>query len=501
MSEKKWIKKACSIDAGRILVFGILIVLLSGSAASAADTGWVVPSSNVGGSGVTNPQNAYASDTAYARFAANGNYWNWYGYVLSSIPAGSTIDGIEVNARGLRQSGCGSNCLMQVRLSYDSGTSWTSYINTATWSTTNTDHILGGPTNTWGRTWTRDEIANSFRAQALWQVTGTYYGDLDYLPVRVYYTAGAASTYNISGYITNTSSGLPLNGATVQTNTTLSTTTNAQGYYIFTGLSNGTYNISATQSNYNSNYTIKSINGANITNANISLSPIPPAPTYLLSGHVTNQSNGAAISGATVTTNTTLTTSTDGTGYYAFTVSNGNYLITASKTGYTSNSITRTVNGAAVNNADISLMPTPSSGAGQIIVATNRFVVLDDPLTTGKTAQTAAGFALPSGTGWSLNAWSSAQTTIKGYALVLDDNGNPITNTPVIFTIRNWDSLDKTTSTAINTDANGIANYSLDLNAKNYYGNWYVDANATALGKSSSTGFIYNWFGCNSGGC
>ena len=75
--------------------------------------------------------------------------------------------------------------------------------------------------------------------------------------------------------------------------------------------------------------------------------------------------------------------------------------------------------------------------------------------------------------------------------------GKPVINTPVIFTIRNWDSLDKTTSTAINTDANGIASYSLDLNAKNYYGNWYVDANATAIGKTDSTGFIYNWWGCN----
>ena len=37
MSEKKWIKKACSIDVGKILIFGILILLFSCSAASAAN--------------------------------------------------------------------------------------------------------------------------------------------------------------------------------------------------------------------------------------------------------------------------------------------------------------------------------------------------------------------------------------------------------------------------------------------------------------------------------
>ena len=69
-----------------------------------------------------------------------------------------------------------------------------------------------------------------------------------------------------------------------------------------------------------------------------------------------------AISGATVTINTTAPpTTTDGTGYYSFTVSNGNYLITASKTGYNPNSITKNVNGANQPNSNIALTFIPPS--------------------------------------------------------------------------------------------------------------------------------------------
>ena len=252
-----------------LLLALLTFIIFTQNSDAFADTGWVVPSVNVGGSGVTNPQNAYALDTSYARFAANGNYWNWYSYDLSSIPAGSTINGIEVNARGLRQSGCGTNCLMRVRLSYDGGTTWTNYLNTVPWTNTKTDHIVGGPTNTWGRSWTRDEIVNSFRVQTLWQITGTtYYGDLDYLPVRINYTS---PTYNISGYVTNKSSGLALNVVSVTTKTSLSTTTNSTGYYNFNGLSIGTYLINASLSGYFVNSTTVTISGADITNANISL--------------------------------------------------------------------------------------------------------------------------------------------------------------------------------------------------------------------------------------
>lgn len=332
-----------------------------------------------------------------------------------------------------------------------------------------------------------------FRINTTTPTTGTvrlYFNDLlSYITV-----AEANMAYDISGYITNKSSGLPLSGVTVQTNTSLTATTDASGYYIITGVSNGTYIVSASLYGYDTNSTSKTISGADVANANISLSP---SASYQLSGYVSDQSSGNPISGAIITTNTSLTGITNSAGYYSFTVYNWTHLITALKTGYTSNSTTKTVNGADVSNANISLL----SLQPRIIVAVNRYVILDDPISTGKTAQTSAGFGLPwtGSSSWTQNAWTTAQTQISGYALLLDENGKPINNTNVTFTMTNWNGADTTTSPNIKTDSNGLANYTFDMNAKNYYGNWNITA--TAIGKSSATGFIYNWWGCNAAGC
>ena len=187
MDHKSYVvfKMKNTIETGILLILSILLLT---NAASAANTGWVAPGANAGGSGVSNPTYAYVDTTTYASFSNTG-YWNWYGYALSSIPSGSTIDGIEVNSKGRESSSGCSSCYMRLRLSYDGGTTWTSYINTASssWTTTISDHIAGGPTNKWGREWTRDEIVNNLRVQAYWVGSSTS-GRLTYLPVKIYYT-------------------------------------------------------------------------------------------------------------------------------------------------------------------------------------------------------------------------------------------------------------------------------------------------------------------------
>ena len=76
--------------------------------------------------------------------------------------------------------------------------------------------------------------------------------------------------YDLSGYITDKSSGLPLGGVTVKTSGLLNITTSADGFYKFT-LIDGEHSIVAILQNYAINSTTLTINGANIINANISL--------------------------------------------------------------------------------------------------------------------------------------------------------------------------------------------------------------------------------------
>jgi hypothetical protein len=210
---------------------------------------------------------------------------------------------------------------------------------------------------------------------------------------------------------------------------------------------------------------------------------------------LTNKSSGAAISGATVTTNTSQTTNTDGIGYYSFSLSNGTYIITASKAGYSDNSTTRAVNGATVSNVNITLTPIQLV-TGQILVATNRYVILDDPNSTGATADTGSGFIVPNpANDWGTDNWQGKNTRINATALYIDDSGMPVSGRVINFTLYmpNGTVL---TNVSATTDTRGLANFSYDMNDKDYYGKWKVTAANGSAG--ASTNFIYNWWGCAS---
>ncbi|MFZ3166281.1 MAG: carboxypeptidase-like regulatory domain-containing protein, partial [Candidatus Methanoperedens sp.] len=88
--------------------------------------------------------------------------------------------------------------------------------------------------------------------------------------------------HTLSGYVTSISSGSPLSGAAVQAKSTIpNATTDVNGFYRLTALSDGTYIVNASLAGYISNSTIITVSGADVANANISLSPVPPAPTYI----------------------------------------------------------------------------------------------------------------------------------------------------------------------------------------------------------------------------
>jgi carboxypeptidase T len=106
-----------------------------------------------------------------------------------SIPAGSTIQGIEVklNSRVDSTSGSPRFC---VQFSWNGGSSWTTAVTSATLSTAETMYILGGVTNTWGRTWTNTDFNNAnFRVRLTMVASNTSRDfSLDWVGVQVRYT-------------------------------------------------------------------------------------------------------------------------------------------------------------------------------------------------------------------------------------------------------------------------------------------------------------------------
>jgi hypothetical protein len=106
-----------------------------------------------------------------------------------SVPAGSTIQGIEVklNSRVDSTSGSPRFC---VQLSWNGGSTWTTAVTSATLSTAETMYILGGVTNTWGRTWTNTDFNNAnFRVRLTMVASNTSRDfSLDWVGVQVRYT-------------------------------------------------------------------------------------------------------------------------------------------------------------------------------------------------------------------------------------------------------------------------------------------------------------------------
>ena len=147
-------------------------------------------------------------------------------------------------------------------------------------------------------------------------------------------------TFFISGTV-KTSTGVAISGVTITLGggKTASVTTNSKGNYTFTGLYNGLYTVTASETGYTFTPSIPvavTLNSANQTKLNFTGTAIP---TYSISGTV-KTSTGKAISGVTMTLtlggNTIAAMTTSKTSTYTFKgLYNGLYTVTPSETGYT----------------------------------------------------------------------------------------------------------------------------------------------------------------------
>ena len=176
---------------------------------------------------------------------------------------------------------------------------------------------------------------------------------------------GVAANSAISGQVTSNGSGL--SGATVTLSgaSSATTITDANGNYAFTGLANGSYTATPSKAGYTFNPAsiAQTVNGADITDANCTATPVQAA-TYSISGQVTSNGSGLSGVGVALSGASSATAITDANGNYAFTgLFNGSYTVTPSKAVFTFNpaSSSQTVSGA--NMPGVDFIATPAQAA------------------------------------------------------------------------------------------------------------------------------------------
>jgi len=172
-------------------------------------------------------------------------------------------------------------------------------------------------------------------------------------------TAGSTTTQNfaltsttgtISGTLTDALTAAPIAGATVSYSGG-SSTTNANGQYSLAGVPPGTYSLTASATGYASQTASVTASAGAATTQNFILSPNPGT----ISGTVTDAGSTAPIAGATVSYSGGSAT-TDGSGNYTLAgVAEGSYTLTASASGYQSQSRTVTVGPGATATQNFAL--------------------------------------------------------------------------------------------------------------------------------------------------
>jgi hypothetical protein len=113
---------------------------------------------------------AYSSDGAYASTSSSvAQAYDTFGF---SIPGNNEIIGLIVTLEASASTDAGT---IEVALSWDGGTTFTSVQSTPTLTTTDVVYELGASDDQWGRTWTVAEFNNTnFRLR----ITGNSGGNL-----------------------------------------------------------------------------------------------------------------------------------------------------------------------------------------------------------------------------------------------------------------------------------------------------------------------------------
>jgi phosphatidylinositol-3-phosphatase len=232
---------------------------------------------------------------------------------------------------------------------------------------------------------------------------------------------------SITGHVTDSSSGAAISGALVSYGGG-STTTDSTGAYALSNVPAGTYTVTASQTGYaNQSKSIQVTAGATAT-LDFQLTATTTG-SGAITGKVTNVSTGGAIAGSTVTySGGSATTDTNGN-YILSNVAAGTYNVTATRTGYISETksatvasgATTTLNFAMATGGKIAGTVTSSAGAaiaGATVHISGGAVTTTLNVTTSSTGSYNSGW-IPIGTytvtvsanGFTTQTQSAAVTT------------------------------------------------------------------------------------------
>jgi len=165
---------------------------------SAADTGFENPTAEIADAGdgfEVTPANAFLDDAAVAtNVDGSGHSHRYFNYGFG-VPAGATVDGIEVRLDWYLDDLAGVSS-MAVELSPDAGVTWTALNVDAVESVAEHTTVLGGPADLWGRTWSPGDLLDAnfrLRVSAASDDTARDF-NLDWVSVRVFFTPAPTAT-------------------------------------------------------------------------------------------------------------------------------------------------------------------------------------------------------------------------------------------------------------------------------------------------------------------
>lgn len=147
-------------------------------------TDWKSPSVTNTSAFVTNPDNVFASDDAYAEFNAVNDTATWGSLGSFNIPENATILGVELRVEGYRTSGVNNTMSWRVK---DSGGTFRAKSLVLDESPEGHKYV-GGSSDLWGGTWTPATFNNgTFQVRVAFSAASvTHY--VDHVQVRVYYS-------------------------------------------------------------------------------------------------------------------------------------------------------------------------------------------------------------------------------------------------------------------------------------------------------------------------